>query len=326
MSNQDVPPPDDAAWSAPETVESGWPRPVGPVRSNTAVPAPDALSDSRQHEVNTRRRVAVVIASLVATLGAVVFGFAFTSGHGSKVASNSAVGAPNAVVDPPSASLSGAVSASVTPSLSVPPAPTQDAASAMASAQAAEKAFAPPTSVPANVPSYSGSAPLEAISLPPFLTVTVPSVSAKDQAAQALADQSTLLLKAWVEAWSTGSTYDARYRTLCVEQCRTALDPTITLWKRANITPAGTARFFQLAGGLAKGDSGSGEVGVCLDDSALKAVRNGVTYANPYPLGQPELLVFGLVYDKAVGHWVASEAYISPGDSYCTSDSGGSTS
>jgi len=53
---------------------------------------------------------------------------------------------------------------------------------------------------------------------------------------------------------------------------------------------------------------------VCLDDSALTAFRNGTTYQNPYPLGQPELLVFGLVYDKAVGHWVATEAYSSPGD------------
>jgi len=192
----------------------------------------------------------------------------------------------------------------------------------MASAQAAEKAFAAPTKVPANVPGYSASAPLDAVSLPPFLTVSLPSVQAKSQAAQTLADQSQLLLRAWVEAWATGNPDDPRYRTLCVEACKATLDPTISLWHAANIAPAGTLRFFAFAGGLAKGNDQSGEVGVCLDDSALTAFRTGTTYRNPYPLNAPELLVFGLVYDKAVGHWVATEAYTSPGDSYCTADSG----
>lgn len=192
----------------------------------------------------------------------------------------------------------------------------------MASAQAAEKAFAPPTSVPGDVPGYSGSAALDAVTLPPFLTLQVPSVQAKDAKGQALADAFTLMLKAWAEAWATGNTSDPRYDTLCADQCRAVLDPTVTLWKNANIVPAGTLRFFNLAGDLAKGNDQSGEVGACVDDSALTAFRGGQTYVNPYPLGQPELLVFGFVYDKAVGHWVATQGYTSPGDSYCAADDG----
>jgi hypothetical protein len=288
----------------------------------------------------TRVRVVVTVAALVATVGAVVGGVLLTNspdGSGGGKASTDAAADPNVAVDPPSSPAlggSGAPGAGVVPSgsptatLSVPAAPpTLSQAQAMASAQAAEGAFAPPTSVPSDVPSYSGSAPLGSVSLPPFLTVAVPPVQAKDGRAQALADQSTLLLKAWVEAWAGGSTGDARYRALCVEQCRAVLDPMVALWKNANIVPAGTLRFFNLAGGLAKGNDQSGEVGVCLDDSALTAFRDGATYQDPYPLGRPELLVFGLVYDKAVGHWVATEAYASPGDSYCAQDqSSGGTS
>lgn len=270
----------------------------------------------------------VTLAALVATVGAVVLGFVLTSGHGSGNG-NAAAGAPHAVVDPPSSAASARSGATAVPSgsptatLSVPAGPpTLDQAQAMASAQAAEKGFAPPSSVPANVPGYSGSAALGAVSLPPFLTVQVPAAHAKDQAAQSLADQFELLLKAWAEAWAVGDTADARYDTLCVEGCRAVLDPTVTLWKNARIVPAGTLRFFNLAGGLAKGNSQSGEVGVCLDDAALTAFRDGGIYVNPYPLGRPELLVFGFVYDRAVGHWVASEAYSSPGDSYCTQGGG----
>ena len=103
------------------------------------------------------------------------------------------------------------------------------------------------------------------------------------------------------------------------------LDPTVALWKNANILPSGTLRFFQMAGGTANGGL-SGEAGVCLDDSQLTAFRNGVTYANPYPMGAATLYVFGLVNDKAAGHWVISKAYTSPGDSYCASAGSGSTS
>lgn len=288
------------------------------------VPGPAMRENEQRTQQRFSTRAAVVIASLLATVGAVILGFALTSGGGAKPSTDAAGAHPNAAIDPPtSAAASGAGSPTALPTLGgIPAAPTPDQAHAMASAQAAQQAFAPPSSAPADVPGYSGSAPLNAVSLPPFLTVTLPSVQAKDQGAQSLADQSELLLKAWVEAWSTGNTGDARYRTLCVEQCRTALDPTVTLWKKANILPAGTIRFFQLAGGLAKADSGSGEVGVCLDESGMQALRDGVSYQNPYPLGAPELLVFGLAYDKAVGHWVATEAYTSPGDSYCTADSG----
>lgn len=305
----------------PGSQTSPWETISGPMQ-----PSGQSAPDTQQHRI--RMRVAVVVASLTATVGAVVFGFAITSGHGPSNTSNSAAGAPNAVVDPPSSGASGAPQGAGSPTAlptltGLPAAPaTPGQADAMASAQAAMKAFAPPTSVPANVPGYSGSAPLNAISLPPFLTVTVPSARAKDSKGQALADQSELLLKAWVEAWVTGNTFDPRYRTLCVEQCKAVLDPTVALWKNANILPAGTLRFFNLAGGIAKTSDQSGEVGVCLDDSALTAFRGGTTYQNPYSLGQPELLVFGLIYDNAVGHWVATEAYTSPGDSYCTQDTG----
>lgn len=292
------------------------------------VPGPAVREAEQQEQRNTRMRVAVVVAALIATVGAVVFGFAITSGHGSSGTKSSAAGAPNAVVDPPSSGASGVPSGAGSPTAlptltGIPAAPsTPDQADAMASAQAAEKAFAPPTSVPVNVPGYSGSVPLNTVDLPPFLTVSVPSVQAKDSKGQALADQSELLLRAWAEAWATGNTSDPRYRTLCVEQCKAVLDPTIALWHSANIVPAGTMRFFNLAGGIAKVSDQSGEVGVCLDDSALTAFRGGTTYQNPHPLSQPELLVFGLVYDKAVGHWVATEAYTSPGDSYCAQDTG----
>ncbi|MGH3632024.1 MAG: hypothetical protein ACRDRL_31860 [Sciscionella sp.] len=282
-------------------------------------PVPPAPPSGPDEPRRSHTRVAVTIAALVATLGAIVGGFVLTSGNGSAPTShNTSAGDLHAVVDPPSVSAA--------PSLSVPPAPaTPDKARAQASALAAGKAFVPPTTVPADVPGYSGSAPLEAIILPPFLTVSIPGIQAKDQAAQGLADQSVLMLKAWAEAWASGNVDDARYRTLCVAQCRAVLDPTISLWKKADIIPAGALRFFLMAGGLGKNSATSGVVGVCLDDSALKAFRGGVTYADPYPLGAPELLVFGLVYDKAVAHWVATEAYTSPGDSYCT-DSGGGTS
>jgi hypothetical protein len=349
MSSHDAPhdgaegnePQQGPAWTAPETVECGWPKPDGsyPLRfpaeyqhaGGGAVPptwGPAATAgplrpDPEEH--NTRMRVTVTIAALVATVGAIVLGFVLTNNHGSNNTNgNTAAGKPNVAIDPPSYGPAGAVpSGSPTATLSVPPAPpTLSQAQAMASAQAAEKAFAPPTSVPGDVPGYSGSAALDAITLPPFLTLQVPSVQAKDQQAQSMADQFSLMLKAWAEAWAAGNTADARYDTLCADQCRAVLDPTVTLWKRANIVPAGTLRFFNLAGGLAKGNNQSGEAGVCVDDSALTAFRTGQTYINPYPLHQPELLVFGLVYDKAVGHWVATEAYASLGDSYCAQDTG----
>lgn len=326
MSEQDqeFPPPQGAAWSPPETVAGGW-RGGGPLPPNRGPAAASGPLRPEPEEHQGRTRVAVTIAALVATVGAVVLGFVFTGGHGSHGASGAAAaGKPNVAVDPPSSGAAGPVpSGSPTARLSVPSAPaTPDQADAMASAAAAEKAFAPPTSVPGDVPGYSGSAALDAVSLPPFLTLEVPSVQAKDGKGQAMADAFSLMLKAWAEAWAAGNTADARYDTLCADQCRAVLDPTVTLWKNADIVPAGTLRFFNLAGGLAKGNDQSGEAGVCVDDSSLAAFRGGSTYVNPYPLGQPELLVFGLVYDKAVGHWVATEAYTSPGDSYCAQDTG----
>ncbi len=317
--DQDYQLPQGAAWSPPETVAGGWGGggSLPPDRPSPPPPEPE--------EHRNRTRVAVTIAALVATVGAVVLGFVLTSGHGSHAASgNTAAGRPNVAIDPPSSGPAGAVpSGSPTATLSVPAAPpTLSQAQAMASAQAAEKAFAPPTSVPGDVPGYSGSAALDAVTLPPFLTLQVPSVQAKDAKGQAMADAFTLMLRAWAEAWAAGNTADPRYDTLCADQCRTVLDPAVTLWKNANIVPAGTLRFFNLAGGLAKGNDQSGEAGVCVDDSALTAFRGGSTYIDPYPLGQPELLVFGLVFDKAVGHWVATEAYASPGDSYCAQDTG----
>jgi hypothetical protein len=293
----------------PPGPDQGW-QGGGPVPPPALPPQQQGQSEA-EHE-RTRVRVAVTIAALVATLGAIIFGFAITSGHGSKPTSSTAGANPNAVVDPPSASPSMG--------LSVPPAPSPlSSASAEASALAAQKAFAPPTAIPSDVVPYSGSAPLNAVSLPPFLTVTMPGISAKDQASQTLADQFTLFLKSWVEAWATGTTADARYRAWCVDQCRTMLDSTVTLWKNANILPAGTLRFFAMAGGTVNGGL-SGLAGVCLDDSALKAFRGGATYTNPYPQGST-LYVFGLVYDKAVGHWVVTTGYSHAGDSYCAASS-----
>jgi hypothetical protein len=301
--NNDFPPPSGAPVPPPP----GLPYPPQPGQS-----APE----NEPEQDRTRTRVAVTIAALVATLGAIILGFALTGGHSSKPTGHTAGGNPNAVVDPPSASPSVG--------LSVPPAPSaQSSADAEASALAAEKAFAPPTAVPSDVVPYSGSAPLNAVSLPPFLTVSFPPVQAKDQSTQTLAEQFQSFLKSWVEAWATGSTSDARYRAWCVDACRTLLDPTVTLWKNADIVPAGTLRFFEMAGGTVHGGF-SGLAGVCLDDSQLKALRGGATYTNPYPQGTGTLYVFGLVYDKAVGHWVVTTGYSHAGDSYCTTS--GSTS
>ena len=297
--HNDFPPPSGAPVPPP---------PGAPFPQQQGQPEPQ----NEPEQDRTRIRAAVTIAALVATLGAIILGFALTSGHGSKSATNTAGGNPNAVVDPPSASPSVG--------LSVPPAPSaQSSADAEASALAAEKAFAPPTVTPSDVVPYSGSAPLNAVSLPRFLTVSFPPVQAKDQTTQTLAEQFQSFLKAWVEAWAIGNTADARYRAWCVDQCRTVLDPTITLWKNANIIAAGTLRFFEMAGGTVNGGF-SGLAGVCLDDSALTAYRDGATYTNPYPQGST-LYVFGLVYDKAVGHWVVSTGYSHAGDSYCTSSS-----
>jgi hypothetical protein len=290
---QTSPPGEDHNWNG------------GPVPPNGQASAQEVLSN--RHE-NTRRRVAVVIAALVATLGAVL-GVAFSGALGSS--SPGRVSA--ASIDPP---------ASPTASLSVPADPNaQSSAQAQESAMAAAGTFSPPASVPSDVPGYSGS--LDA-SLPAGLTVAIPSVHAKDQTAQSLADQATQFLKAWVEAWVTDNVDDPKYRAWCVDGCHSVTDPVVTLWSNAKIHPAGMINFFSLAGGTANGGA-SGEVGVCLDDSGVFAVTSaGASGYDPYPAGGPVLYVFGAVYDKAVNHWVITSGYTSPGDSYCTAS--GSTS
>jgi hypothetical protein len=250
----------------------------------------------------------VVVAALVATLGAVLgvgFSGVFSPGSPGRVSAAS--------IDPP---------ASPTASLEVPPDPNaQDAAQAAASAMAAAGMFSPPASVPSDVPVYSGSL---VASLPAGLTVQVPSVHAKDQRAQSLADQAGQFLKAWVEAWATGNVHDAKYRAWCVDACHGVTDPVVTLWSNAKIHPAGRINFFSLAGGTADGGA-SGEVGVCVDDSGVFAVTSaGGSGYDPYPQGGPVLYVFGAIFDPAVNHWVITSGYTSPGDSYCTAS--GSTS
>jgi hypothetical protein len=262
--------------------------------------------DEQEHEHN-RRRVVVVVAALVATLGAVL-GVAFSG------ASSPAPGRVSAAnIDPP---------ASPTASLSVPADPNaQSSAQAAESAMAAAGLFSPPASVPSDVPGYSGS--LDGV-IPAGLTATIPSVHAKDQAAQSLADQASEFLRVWVEAWASGNVDDPKYRAWCVDGCHAVTDPVVVLWNDAKIHPAGTLTFTNLAGGTANG-GGSGEVGVCLDDSGLFAVTStGRSGYDPYPQGAPVLYVFGLVFDKAVNHWVVTSGYTSPGDSYCTAS--GSTS
>jgi hypothetical protein len=181
---------------------------------------------------------------------------------------------------------------------------------------AAQGTFSPPASVPANVPTYSGD--LAGAVIPSYLTVTIPKVTAKDQTAQSLADQTALFLRAWVAAWESGKVDDPLYSAWCVDHCHEFMDYTINIWKKAGIVPAGTMRFYNLAGGTTNGGT-SGEVGVCLDDSKMFArTADGRFWgANPYPV-DTMLYVFGLVYDKAVAHWVVTEGYTSPGDSYCT--------
>jgi hypothetical protein len=307
------PGPDQRAWQ-------GQGGPVPP-------PAAQQQAEADAEHQRTRTRIGVTIAALVATLGAVILGVVLANGHGHTSTSNAAGANPNAVVDPPSASAgaSGSASGGVLPMLSGIPAapPALSSASAMASAQAAEKAFKPPTVVPSDVRPYSAGAPLDAVVIPPFLTVSIPGIQAKDAVSQTLATQFESFLKAWVEAWAAGNVDDPRYRAWCADQCLTVTEPTITLWKNANIVPAGTLRFFEMAGGVVNGGF-SAEAGVCLDDSQRTAFRDGVSYQNPYPAGAPTLYVFGLVNDKAQGRWIVTEAYTSPGDSYCAAT--GSTS
>ena len=297
---------------------AGWPPPDGEQSPGQypgagAAPGqysgPEVLSHrEEQDHGHARRRVVVVVAALVATLGAVLgvaFSGAFSSGSPGRVSA--------ANIDPP---------ASPTASLQVPPDPNaQSSAQAAQSAMAAAGTFSPPASVPSDVPGYSGS--LDAV-IPAGLTVQVPSVHAKDQTAQSLADQSAQFLKAWAEAWATDNVNDPKYRAWCVDACHAVTDPVVMLWSNAKIKPAGTINFFNLAGGTANGGA-SGEIGVCLDDSGVFAVTSsGQSGYDPYPQGGPVLYVFGAVYDKAVNHWVITSGYTSPGDSYCTAS--GSTS
>jgi hypothetical protein len=256
------------------------------------------------------RRAAVVIVAIVVTLGAVIG--VMLSGGGSVPARSTAGAHPNANIDPPT----GVPSAMPTASLSVPPLSGLSSAQAVESAMAAQGTFSPPASVPPNVPAYGGD--LAGAVIPSYLTVTVPKVTAKDQTAQSLADQTALFLRAWVAAWESGRVNDPLYSAWCVDHCHEFMDYTINIWKKAGIVPAGTMRFYNLAGGTANG-GGSGEVGVCLDDSKMFArTADGRFFgANPYPV-DTMLYVFGLVYDKAVAHWVVTEGYTSPGDSYCT--------
>lgn len=296
---------------------AGWPPPdqeQTPGQHSGGGAAPEQHSDTERlsngysGERIYRRRVAVVVAALVATLGAVLgvaLSGAFDSGSTGRVSAAS--------VDPPA---TGIPTVMPTASLSVPPLSGLSSAAAVASAMAAQGTFSPPASVPANVPTYSGN--LAGAVIPTYLTVTIPKVTAKDQSAQSLADQTALFLRAWVAAWESGKVDDPLYSAWCVDHCHEFMDYTINIWKKAGIVPAGTMRFYNLAGGTADGGT-SGEVGVCLDDSKMFArTADGRFWgANPYPV-DTTLYVFGLVYDKAVAHWVVTEGYTSPGDSYCT--------
>jgi hypothetical protein len=274
---------------------------------------PQVLSRRDGPVVHTRRRVVVVIAALVAMVGAVVGGVVLSSGGG---APTSVAGArPNANVDPPS----GMPTVMPTALLSVPPLSGLSSAQAVESAMAAQGTFSPPATVPPNVPAYSGD--LAGAVIPDYLTLVIPKVTAKDQAAQSLADQTALFLRAWVGAWESANVDDPLYSAWCVDHCREFMDYEINLWKKAGIVPAGTMRFYNLAGGTANGGA-SGEVGVCLDDTRMFARTADGKYwgANPYPVDSM-LYVFGLVYDRAVAHWVVTEGYTSPGDSYCAQSS-----
>jgi hypothetical protein len=293
-------PPTGAGWPPPDGEQNPVPNPwTGQAPGQYS--GPEVLSHRDEHEHN-RRRVVVVIAAVVATLGAVL-GVAFSG-----VFTSTAPGRVSAAnIDPP---------ASPTASLRVPADPNaQSSAQAQASAMAAAGTFSPPATVPGDVPGYSGS--LQA-SIPAGLTVQVPSVHAKDQTAQSLADQASEFLRAWAEAWATDNVNDPKYRAWCVDGCHGVTDPVVTLWSNAKIHPAGTLTFTNLAGGTANGGA-SGEVGVCLDDSGLFAVTSvGQSGFDPYPQGGPVLYVFGAIFDKAVNHWVITSGYTSPGDAYCT--------
>jgi hypothetical protein len=255
--------------------------------------------------------VAVVIAALVATVGAVIGGAVLTS-KSSAPTGSAAAGRPKANVDPPS----GMPSVVPTNSLSVPPLSGLSSAASVESAMAAQGTFSPPASVPPNVPAYSGN--LAGAVIPDYLTLVIPKVTAKDPTAQSLADQTALFLRAWVGAWESGKVSDPLYSAWCADACHEFMGYSINAWKTAGIVPAGTLRFYNLAGGTANAGA-SGEVGVCLDDSKMFArTVDGKNWgANPYPV-DTMLYVFGLVYDKAVAHWVVTEGYTSPSDSYCT--------
>lgn len=292
-----------------------WPPPTG----KPVVPGPfevppqgPPLASSGPPRRPGGLRLALSVAAPVLVAVALVVGLVVANGHGSRPASHTAGGVGKGTV-------------TATGPLVVPPAPpVQDSASADASALAAQATFTPPTATPSDVFTY-GAKGLTMVSLPPFLSITAPSIKAKDQKGQTLADQLQAALAAWVEAWATGDVNDDRYRAWCAGQCRDLLSPLVAQWARAGIVPSGTVGFHAVAGGI--DSDGTGLAAVCLDDSAVKAVQksSGVSYPNPYPVGDT-LYVFALVFDKnpAIDHWVITTGYSHTGDSYCA-DSGTSS-
>lgn len=294
----------------PDQTPPTWQPPGPPVPAPSAPPAA-VLNTSRA------RRVGLWVFA-AAVLVYVVLDTLFYQVGGPSAAPGAARSSVHAAGSGGAASAPGAVpTVLATASLSVPPAPpAQSVAQAQASADAAGAVFKPPTSVPASVPAFSGS--LTAADIPADLAVQLPGLKASDPAGQAAGNAAQAFLRVWVEAWAAGNTADARYAAWCVAQCRSVADPVISLWGKAGIRPAGTLRFYGLAGGTSKTNDQSAEVGVCLDESGIEAVTaSGAAGANPYPQMAPTLYVFGLIYDPAVNHWVVTEGYWHTGDSYC---------
>jgi hypothetical protein len=177
--------------------------------------------------------------------------------------------------------------------------------------------FTAPTFIPAGaVPAYRGS--LTGFVIPQGLTLQMAQIQTSGAQYQLLAADSQNVVKSIIEAWAAGAVNAARYDSWCVSGCAGTFDPLITKYGAHH--PRGTLQVSNWTGGLANGSSTSAEVGVCVDDSALSVTTgSGIgTEADPYIQG-PTFWAFGLVLDPALHRWVATEAYQSPGSSYCTS-------
>lgn len=261
--------------------------------SNGSVPAGGYPPPPPAPPVKTKRtRCAIIAAVAVVVLVAALIAALVAVGGGSSAGSKT-----------PAADSSGIPTLAGAPHTSAPSDPNT---------------FTAPTAIPTgSVPTYRGN--LTDFVIPTGLTLDMAQIQAQGSQYQLLATDSQNVVKSIIEAWAAGQVNDARYDSWCVAGCAGTFDPLITTYGAHH--PRGTLEVSNWTGGLANGSTTSAAVGVCLDDSALTVTSTTDTGSQPDPYVQgPTFWAFGLVYDPALHRWVATEAYQSPGDAYCTDD------